>query len=227
LSRRGPIEDNEWPDQLKAHVVTAGAAPRVHGYLVERDLAKHYRFTDTALLALTGELPSEAEGAAFDVAMTFLGPLSVAEAPAHAAALARICGARSSAILAAAAITLAERARFIVAGCGKLLDWLAAPDDALDPALVAAGEEDRIAVDALRAALALRNVDIEVLARPLSREAALVTTLWFAGLRRPEQIETALVMASLPSVVAEAHCHDVASFREYPMKLPPFEYEDP
>jgi hypothetical protein len=227
LSRRGPIEDNEWPERLKSHVVTAGAAPRVHGYLVESDLAKHYRFTDTALLALTGELPSEAEGAAFDVAMTFLAPLSVAEAPAHAAALARVCGARSSAILAAAAITLAERARFIVAQCGKLLDWLAAPDDALDPSIEAQGEEDRVAVQALRDALARRHVDIEVLAKPLSREAALVATLWFAGLRRPEQVETALVMASLPTVVAEAHCHDVASFREYPIKLPPFEYEDP
>ncbi len=227
MNRRGPIEDNEWPDKLKAHVVTAGAAPRLHGYLVERDLAKHYRFTDTTLLALTGELPSDAEGAAFDVAMMFLAPLSVAEAPAHAAALARICGARSSAILAAAAVTLAERARFIVARCGKLLDWLAAPDDALDPSFAPAGEEDGASVKTLRAALARKGVEIELLAKPLSREAALVATLWFAGLKRPEQLEAALVMASLPAVVAEAHCHDVASFREYPMKLPPFDYEDP
>lgn len=227
MSRRGPIEDHEWPDRLKGHVVTAGASPRVHGYLVERDLAKHYRFTDTVLLSLTGELPSDVQGAAFDVAMTFLGPLSVAEAPSHAAALAKICGARSSAILAAAAITLAERARFIVARSAKLLDWLAEPDESLDPSFVATGDEDRDAVGALREALAQRSVRVEVLARPLSREAALIATLWFAGLTRPEQIETALVMASLPSVVAEAHFHEVASFREYPIKLPPFEYEDP
>ena len=32
VSRRGPIEDNEWPDKLNGHVVTPGAAPRVHGY---------------------------------------------------------------------------------------------------------------------------------------------------------------------------------------------------
>jgi hypothetical protein len=227
VSRRGPIEDHEWPDTLRGHVVTPGGAPRVHGYLVERDLAKHYRFTDTALLALTGELPTDGQAAAFDVAMTFLAPLSVAEAPAHAAVLARICGARASAIVAAAAIALAERARFVVARSSRVFDWLAAPGEALDPALVAAGEEDRDSVASLREALGQRGVIVDVLANPLSREAALLATLWFAGLRRPELVETALVMAALPTVVAEAYCHDVAAFRQYPMKLPPFTYEDP
>ena len=229
MTRPGPIEEYPWPERLRGHVVTPGASPRIHGYPVERDLAKHYGFGDTTLLALTGELPSDAQSAALDVAMTFLAPLSVAEAPVHAAALARICGARSSAILAASAIALAERARSIVGASAALLEWLASPGDAVPPppAHCAAGDDDREAVQALRDALAFRSVHVGALAHPLSRESALLATLWFAGLTRPSQLEALLVMAALPAAVAEAEHHGVASFREYPMQLPPFEYEDP
>jgi hypothetical protein len=226
VTRRGPIEDYAWPDRLRGHVVTLGPSPRMHGYAVERDVAQHYRFSDATLLALTGELPTEGQSHAFDVALTFLAPLPVSEAPTHAAALARICGSRPSAVLATAAIGLAERARALVAASAGLLAWLAAPDEAGAPP-AAADDADRESLEALRAALAARAIAIEALARPLSRADALIATLFFAGLKTPEQIETALVMASLPCVVAEAYSHGVTSFREYPMQLPPFEYEDP
>jgi hypothetical protein len=199
----------------------------MHGYDVEGDLARHYRFSDVVLLALTGELPSDEQSIAFDTAMTFLAPLSIADAPTHVAALAHITGSRSSAVLGVCAIALAERARTVVADSAQLLAWLAAPETSLDPRFRDHGPDERESVQRLRDALAARGVRIAALDASLSREAALVATLWFAGLTRPEQLEAALVTASLPGVVAEAPFHAVASFREYPMQLPPFQYEDP
>src|SRR5262245_48707929 len=84
----GPVEAYPWPEKLEARVVTPGDAPRLHGYDVEADLCAHYSFVETVLLSLTGELPSEPQAAAFDVALQFLGPLSVAHASTHAAVLA-------------------------------------------------------------------------------------------------------------------------------------------
>jgi hypothetical protein len=159
--------------------------------------------------------------------MTFLTPLSIAEAPTHVAALAHITGSRSSAILGVAAIALAERARTVVADSASLLAWLASPGSSLDAGFLTDVPGERESVQRLRDALAASGVRIPALETSLSRQAALVATLFFAGLTRPQQLEAALVMASLPCVVAEAPFHGVASFREYPMQLPPFHYEDP
>jgi hypothetical protein len=210
---------------LRANVVTPGPEPRLHGYDVERDLARHYHFSDVSLLALSGELPSDEKLAAFDTAMSFLAPLSVAEAPTHAAIIARLCGATSPGVLGVGVVALAERAHDIVSGSASLLRWLASPEQPLDPACLC--ESDRGAVDRLRDTLAGRGVRVGALDQPLSRQSALLAVLWYAGLTRPAQMEAALVLASLASVVAEAHTHEVASFRTYPMQLPPFEYEDP
>jgi hypothetical protein len=204
---------------------SCGASPaRIHGYDVEGDLARHYSFAEVTLLALLGELPSEEQAHAFDVALIFLAPLSIAEAPTHAAALARISGSPPTGVLGVAAIALAERARSVLEGASGALAWLAEPSCPLDPTLAATTEEDRQAVGRLREALAGRGIQIERLNEPLGRDAALVAVLWFAGLTRREQLEAALVMASLPGVLAEAYRHEAASFRDYPMQLPPFEY---
>jgi hypothetical protein len=223
----GPVEQHPWPEELRGNVVTPGTRSRMHGYDVEGDLAKHYRFSDVVLLALTGELPSDEQSIAFDAAMIFLAPLSIAEAPTHVAALANITGSRSSATVGVSAIALAERARMLVADSGPLLQWLAAPGSSLDARFRDDRPDERESVQRLRDALAGRGVRIAALDGSLSREAALLATLWFAGLTRPDQLEAALVTAALPGVVAEAPFHKVASFREYPMQLPPFQYEDP
>ena len=55
---------------------------------------------------------------------------------------------------------------------------------------------------------------------------ALLATLHFAGLTHPEQLQAALVVASFAPVVAEARWRAVASFREYPMPVPRFVYEE-
>jgi hypothetical protein len=198
----------------------------MRGYDVENDLALNYRFSDVTLLAILGELPSEAQSNAFDVALMFLAPLSLAEAPTHAAALARICGSPSSGVLGTAAVALAQRARSVVSEAAPLLEWLASPGTRPAPAAAAVTDEDDRAVRRLRQALAARGVGIEALSVPLSRESALLATLWFAGLTRREQLETALILAALPSVVAEAFMHQAGYFAHYPTLLPPFDFED-
>ncbi len=226
MSRDGPIEQYPWPDKLTARAIAPGADPRVYGYSVENDLARHYRFTDLVLLSLTGELPTDAQSAAFDVALQFLAPLSIAEAPTHAAVLARVCGARVSGINAVAAVALAERARAFAERHASLLDWL--PTRAGDPPepYLATTEADHAATQALQRALAVRGVSDAAPPESLNRAASLITVLYAAGLTQTAQIETALVLASLAPSVGEAMQHAVASFREYPMQLPRFEYED-
>ena len=107
----GPLEETPFPEQLLGRVVTPGAAPRLHGYDVERDIAVHYGQAELVLLALTGELPDSRAAVLFEVACAFLSPISVAHAPAHAAVLSRLCGTTTSATIGTAAIALGEEAR--------------------------------------------------------------------------------------------------------------------
>jgi hypothetical protein len=230
----GPVESYPWPTTLEARIVTAGEEPRLHGYCVESDLAPHYSFTEAVLLTLTGELPSARQAAAFEVALAFLAPLSVAHAPTHAGVLARICGARFSSVSAIAAVTLAERGRTILDANGALLEWLersrsrTSSDEAPPLASLAANDGARSSVSRLREALAHRGVEIPALdpANDLGRLSSLLATLYFAGLEHREQIEAALILASFASTIAEARTRTVASFREYPMNVPGFVYEE-
>jgi hypothetical protein len=119
-----PIDEMDVPDRLPARVVAPGAAPRLHGYDLQADLATHYRFSEIAALALLGEAPSPAAGRVFEVALTFACSATIAEAPAHASALSRLCGARPSSVAAVAATALAEEARHRVLAHAPLLAWL-------------------------------------------------------------------------------------------------------
>jgi hypothetical protein len=227
----GPVETYPWPAKLEAHVVTPGHAPRVHGYDVEADVALHYSFADHTLLTLTGEIPREDRAVAFELALHFLAPLSVAHAPTHAAVLSRICGARWSSVSGVAAVTLAERARRLLDEHGELFEWLGREPDARgEPpsALRARDDDERSSVRRLRAALSARLSTVPALApsNDLGRTAALLAVLHFSGLEHREQMEAALVLAGFASAVAEARTRAVASFREYPMNLPRFVYEE-
>src|SRR5258708_5243088 len=86
--RAGPIDVGLWPSQLTARVVDGGFRPRILGYDVQTDLARHYSFAEVVLLCLCGEVPTREVGRAFEIALSFLAPVSAAEAPAHAAGLA-------------------------------------------------------------------------------------------------------------------------------------------
>jgi hypothetical protein len=199
----------------------------LHGYGVEDDLALRYRFPELVLLALTGAPPDETRGRAFEVALQFLAPLAITEAPTHAAVLAQVCGARSSSVLAVAGIALAERARHVVAEYGELLHWLGKVDAHLPERCHGPSDDDRASVERLQRALGRAGVcEVPGLALGPNRWTAIFMTLYFAGLRRPDQWEAALVVASLAPVVAEAQSHPSGSLEQYPMDLPPFVYEE-
>jgi hypothetical protein len=220
----GPVETHEWPAELEAYVVTPGSDPRLYGYSVEADVAKSGGFTEAVLLALTGELPNEDQRRAFDVALTFLAPLSVAEAPAHAAVLARICGARSSATVGITALALVERARHLLDRYEPLLKWLERTNDPFPDACRARSDAEQRSVERLRTLLPPALRDAEAFRCNPDRTAALLTSLHFAGLRRTEQIEPAFVLASLAPAIAESFHRQVGAFRTYPMQLPRFDY---
>ena len=221
-----PFDAVEWPDKLKARVVTPGPAPRIHGYDAEGDLALHYRFSDTILLALTGELPDEETGRAFEIALHFLAPSSVAEPPAHCGVLARLCGARTSGVLGVVALAAAEQSQFLVEGHADLIAWFERPEGG-PPARHLAGDEAGLeAVSRLRAALFRTGFACPALDAGLSREAALLAVLHACGLRTSERMQAAIVISRLPCAFAEASSVSPTAFKEYPMKLPPFEYEE-
>jgi len=226
----GPIEETEWPERLRAHVVEPGPRPRVHGYDVQGDLARHYGFAEVALLALTGELPSEEAARAFDVALVFAAPISVAEAPAHAGVLAKLCGATAQGVIGTGAVALAEQAGFMLEEHGEILEWLAARR--ADPTLEAprsalsTDEEERAAVEGLAAALEGSGVGFLRDREDLGLVPAILLILDLCGLDTPEKLATAILVSRLPCVVAEA-CHVRAGlFQLYPMDLPPFRYEE-
>ncbi|GAC1394169.1 MAG: hypothetical protein NVSMB47_02730 [Polyangiales bacterium] len=219
-----PIESGPWPDRLDAHVVTPGAEPRVHGIDVESDLARHYRFAETIHLALVGEPPTDAIGAALDVLLTFLAPAPAPAAPPHAAVLARTCAATTSAITATAAIGLAEQARATLAEHAAFLEWLAGDRATSPPRSGPERPDDTTSVARLRAAL---GGNLALPSHPLSRTEALLAGLFECGLRRAEQLEVAWVVARMTTAIAEALAHPRGALRAYPMNVPPIRYEEP
>jgi hypothetical protein len=222
----GPLEEASFPETLSARVVTPGQRPRIHGYDVEGDLALHYDPTEVLFLSLTGDLPTREAGAALRVALTFFGPVSVAHASVHAAALARLCGTTSGSILGVAAIGLAEQARVLLEEHAELLAWLHTRDGDLPRRYRTSDDSERARRDRLRAALACTGFEVPELALDVTADAGLFIVLVACGLRRREQIEAALVTARLPSTVAEAIAEKVVNFSHYPTNLPVYRYEE-
>jgi citrate synthase len=221
----GPLDAAEWPQRLTARVVTPGAAPRLHGYDVEGDLARHYSFAEVVLLSLTGELPTAEVARAFEVALKFAAPAPVHEAPTHAAVLARICVASTSQMQGVAAIALAEQARVLVAEHRAWIEVLSGPIARVPRECLAADLDDRAAARRLRVALH-GTIDVPALTHDLSRAAALVATLYACGLTTADRMECALVLARLPVAMAEALATPPGSHRQYPVQLPAMVYTE-
>jgi hypothetical protein len=223
----GPIEDGAWPTRLLGRVVAPGAEPRLSGFGIQSDLARHYRFGEVILVALTGEPPDEVAGRAFDVAMIFASAVSVLDAPAHAAVLARICGAEPGAILAVAATALAERARCIFESLESAIPRLVTGSlDDLPSELAARSETEREAVARLRAALGDFLPRVPALGYDLHLDAALVAVLLASGLRTREQVVSALAIAGLATACAEGFAATPGDHRTYPIDVPKFVYEE-
>jgi len=217
---RGALDDTPWPTQLVAKAVARDAADhRIHGYAVLGDVARHYSFTDLTYLALAGELPSEQQSRAFELAMFACAPTTVAEAPAHVAHLGRISGGRFDAAAGAGFIAAANRAQALVEAHADLLAWLAAPAASLpDPA---GNAEDAPWLATLLDALGSAATSVR---HGMSRDAARIALLFDAGLRDPERISAAIAFASSVGMLAEALVVGPAELRSYPVKLPPFHY---
>jgi hypothetical protein len=222
----GPLECGSFPANLGARVVTPGDRPRVHGYDVEGDLARHYQPSDLTFLLLTGELPSPEVGRAFAIALVFIAPLSVAHASVHAAVLGRLCGATAAATFGVAAIGLAEHARVFVEQHAPLLEWLRTPKDALPERFRSNGQGDDAAVGRLCAALEPTSLDVRGLRERPTRDAALVMLLFACGFKRRERLEAVLLLARLPSALAEALAERPANLANYPINLPRFVYQE-
>ncbi len=222
----GPIEQGDWPEVLTARVVAPGDEPRIHGYDVQADLARHYGWLEVALLALTGELVDASCVQAAEVALGFLAPASVGQAPVHAGMVARLAGAADSSITAAAALTLAEQAGAMVERHARLLAWL--EDRAGEPPAdsLAGSAPDRRAARRLDGALRARGVRLPALEADLGLEAGILAALHHAGLRSPAAIGLAVTLAGLPCAVAEAQAVRPGDFAGYPMRLPDFVYEE-
>jgi len=223
---RGPIEDKELPQKLEARVVTQDAAPQVHGYDVHEDLARHYGFADLVLLGLTGELPSAETSRAFEVALTFAAPVSVAEAPAHAAVVARVCGPRVASVVGVAALGLAEQAREILDRHDHLLPKLAIGSlNGSAQKVAPKSAEERAAVERFRAALGSFCARVPTIGYDVGLDTAILATLIACGLTSRERLEVALTCARLPLVCAEALTWKPGDLRRYPMNLPRFVYD--
>ncbi|MBN1607123.1 MAG: hypothetical protein JW940_10855 [Polyangiaceae bacterium] len=222
----GPLERGTFPAHLSARVVTPGDRPRVHGYDVEGDLALYYPPSDLVFLSLTGELPTPEVSRAFAIALVFLAPVSVAHASVHAAVLARLCGAAAAASFGVAAIGIAEHARVWVEEHAPLLEWLRSRIGSLPARFRSEGEGDDAAVSRLRAALEPTSLDLHGLQHRPTRDAALVMVLFACGLKRRERLEAALLLARLPTALAEALAERPANLANYPIHLPRFIYHE-
>ncbi len=222
----GPFETVEWPERLVGRVVQPGPSPRMCGYDVEVDLAANYRPHETFFLAITGELPSDIQSRRLGIALGFASAVSPGEAATHAAMLARICSGSDSAVIATACVGLAEAARYLVREHTAFIAWLDAGDSdaALPRNVLAKGEQERAAVARLRALVDDASGDLAVLRREIGRDAAILAVFHAAGVRRADQIQSALVYAGLGAALGEAFAVKPNTYREYPMNLPPQQY---
>jgi hypothetical protein len=223
----GPLEgEAAFPARLTARVVTPGARPLVHGYDVEGDLARHYQPSDLLFLMLMGELPSEPVSRAFAVVTMFLAPVSVAHASTHAAVVGRLCGSPASGTFGVAAIGAAEHARYLIDEHEELFSWLHAPKGPLPERFRARDAAELSAVQRLERALEPTGLEVPALTERPSRDAALLMVLFAAGFKHRERLEAAILLARLPSGIAEALAERPTNFGNYPINLPRFTYTE-
>lgn len=228
----GILDRIAFPDTLTAHVVEPTADPRIHGFAVAADLARHKSFLDVGWLALTGELSSEAERTAFSTALTLLAPLHVGDGPVHAAVLSRIAGAPDHAVPGVAAVALGQLARVELQMLASLFGWLADPIasnlsticiDAVELHPTAAQVE---AHEALAAASAgWFGAERALPASPvLTRVAAAHALLFHLGIRDSFRLHALMIWARLPVALAEAACVGFGDVKSYPADLPAYRY---
>lgn len=221
MTDQTPFERHAWPKHIEAHALEQAPVARLFGYEIDSDLAKHYSFAELVLLSLTGELSSDAVGKAFECLLFHAATLSVADAPMHAAVLARLCGARTGGVLGVAAMALGEQVETPVA---TILVEL--KNGKLEPDHRAASGAERARVTRLAGSIS-SLLDVPALTLDPSYDVALVACMWACGLRDSARIVAALCLARLPLACAEVFCTKPGDFKTYPIDTPHFEYVAP
>ena len=222
----GPLDDMPAPETLQARVVTTSDNPAIHGYNMYHDLVKHYSFTEMIYLSLKGELPNKESGHAFEIALKFLFPISISEAPSHAGVVGKICTGQPSAVMGMTAITLIDMARQCIEDHQKLLVWLYSPTDELPKSFRAKEENTRKIVLELKNHLAQTQFSCDIFKHDPNLISALIAVLYACGLQVPEQIQAAIVFAKYPCAIAEGFAVPAFSLFEYPLRLPNYQYKD-
>lgn len=221
----GPIEDLRWTDTIKASVVTPGYRPRVHGYDVRGEMLGKVPFSALIYLSLTGELPSKPVLKAFDIIMAFISPVSVAEAPGHAAHLSGLCGTGHSGMAGVAAVSLSEQARNIIEEHRELLACVASGVEPPPDSHPAENEEARADTLFLTGALEEAGLSVPEFVSSLAPvSAALASLSLFCGFTGHAALETVLLLARLPLTLAEGRAVKPGNFRIYPIDLPEYRY---
>lgn len=228
----GLLDRVAFPPRLVAHVVEPAEDPRIHGYAVADDLARHAGFLDVGWLALTGELPTDAEREALGAALILLAPLHVGESPAHAGVLARIAGAPDEVVPAIVAVALGQRIAAELRTFAPLFAWLRAPAGAPPAVALVAdpspGQRERHARLVADAARWFGPADGLPPDHVLTREAAAYALLHRLGVADPPRLHALVTWARLPVVLAEAARAPLGGVLDYPANLPAYRYvEDP
>jgi hypothetical protein len=218
----GVLDSGSWPDQLSARAieVTPGAI-RIHGYDVLTDLARHYELSDVLYLAIVGELPDERAAQLYRLAMTASMPMSIGEAPCHAAVVSRVCAASLASAIGVGAIALAGQSQQLIDRHAPLLAWITRRDGGDMPTEFRAEPSPWVA--ALVAAA--RSIDPAVeLHLDMTRDAASIALLFAAGLTKPDQLVAAMMVARMFGIIAEVATTGPEHFADYPVDVPRLRY---
>lgn len=226
IDQDSPLDRIGAKEQLEAKVVDTRAGPRIHGYSVHDDLARHYSFGEVLLLTITGEPPTQRVGRAFEVALTYMTPISIAEAPAHAARLGQTVNSSVSGIVSLAATALSEQARWLLDEYADVLSWLTEGGEDFPELARAADPEQRRQVAALHAAVGDELGDLAIFSNDPALWPALLGVLFACGLREPGHMLLAIVQARLSTAVAEATAAVPGQLKDYPINVPPIRYTD-
>lgn len=225
----GPAQLFPAPDTLAAHVVDWRDGGAIHGYGVVDDLAPHFAPHEVLLLGLTGVETSAMYGRAFGVALTWISACHVGLAPTHSAVLARVSGAPTSAIIGTSAMVAAREAEYQLAEHRVLLDWLdlssrrAAAD--LTPRNDFTGWTERDPAWRRRLADAC-GLDLAELELARDEISAALIVFHAVGLRHPKRMLAAWAWARMIGALAESLADTGLDIHSYPLRLPPFDYEE-
>lgn len=216
----GPAQLFPAPDTLAAHVVDWRDGGAIHGFAVVDDLAPHFAPHEVFLLGLLGQEVSPAHGRAFGVALTWISACHVGRAPTHSAVLARVSGAPTSAIIGTSAMVAAREAEYELSQHRALLEWL---DGSPRGEFNGWPQRDN--------AWRQRIVDVCGLELPtldIARDAISAALIVFheLGLRKPKQQLAAWAWARMIGALAESLADLGLDIHSYPLRLPPFDYEE-